>query len=253
MIETRSAELIRFSDFVIPSSFVIRHSSFFQPLLEDSHPISKQDAFDVFVAKAALDQSPRQIPALGMFLQVRHEMGVREFILKRDLLRFRPLPVNELEKIEADGHSLDSNQIADLHDVVDVTVERRFFLAGADEHGIDPDHATARADGLDLLVGYVAFDVVIFSRVRVRDDHRLRRHLHDVVEPGGADVSKIDDDADALAFLDHLAAEWRESIARRTTGSEEPAIAGSISPNMGKTKRPKTELVESAQQIEIAA
>src|SRR6266480_5611518 len=109
--------------FVIPSSFVIRASSFSQPLLEDSHPISEQDAFDLFVAKAALDQSPRQIAAVGMFLQVGNEMGVREFILKRDLVRFRPLPVNELEKIEANRNSIGSDQITDVGDVVDVAID----------------------------------------------------------------------------------------------------------------------------------
>src|SRR6266480_1664593 len=235
--------------FVIPSSFVIRASSFLEPLLEDSYPISEQDAFDLFVAKAALDQSPRQIAAVRMFLQVRNEMGVREFILKRDLLRFRPLPVNELEKIEANRDSIDSDQITDMGDVIDVTVEGGFFLVRTDEHGIDPDHSPARADRLDLLVGHIAFDVVIFSRVCVRNDYRLRRHLDNVVEPGRADVSEIDDNADALAFPDHIAAERREPVARRTAGGEKPAVTRGVTPNVGETKGAKTELVKNAQQI----
>src|SRR5438045_8344426 len=139
--------------FVIPSSFVIRASSFSQPLLEDSHPIPEEDAFDLFVAKAALDQPPRQIAAVRMFLQVRNEMGVREFILKRDLLRFRPLPVNELEKIESNRDSIGSDQIADVGDVINITVDGGFFLVRTDEDGIELNHPTPRSDRIGLHFG----------------------------------------------------------------------------------------------------
>src|SRR3954452_2907576 len=102
-------------------------------------------------------------------------MGVREFVLKRDLFRLRPLPVNKLEKIETDRDALDSDQITDMLDMVDVTIERRFFLVRADQDRVDADYAAARANRLNLFVSNVPLDVVKFSRVRVRNDHRPGR------------------------------------------------------------------------------
>ena len=42
-----------------------------------------------------------------------------EFILKRSLLRGRPLAVNEFEKVEAERDSMDPDQIAHVLDVID--------------------------------------------------------------------------------------------------------------------------------------
>src|SRR5205085_4469686 len=253
MIEKRSAEFLRSSGFVIPSSFVIRASSFSEPLLENPHPVSKKDLFDFFVAEFALDQPPRQAAAMRMLRQFRHEVGVRKLILKCDLLPLRPLPVNEFEEIEPDRDAVDPDQITNVLDVVDVTIERGFFLMRTDQHGVDADDATARSDGFDLFVGHVPLDVVIFSRVRVRNDHRLRRHLDDIVETRRADVGEVDDDAELFAFANYVAAEWRQPVTRRTAGGEEPAIARGVTPNMGEAEGTQPQLVKDAQQIGIGA
>src|SRR5437868_13829527 len=108
------------SIFGLRHSFVIRASSFSEPLLANPHPVSKKDLFDFFVAEAALDQAPRQAAAMRMLRQFRHEVGVRKLILKRDLLLLRPLPVNEFKEIEPDREPVDPNQIKNLLDVVDV-------------------------------------------------------------------------------------------------------------------------------------
>src|SRR6476619_8389597 len=139
-----------------------------------------------------------------MFPEPGNEMGMGEFVLKRDLLRFRPLSIDELEEIEPDPDAVDSDQIADMFDVVDVTIEGRFFLERADEDGVDPDHPATRADGFDLLVGDVALDVEIFSRVRVRDDDGSGRDLDNVVEPSRADVGQVDDYPESLAFANDV-------------------------------------------------
>src|SRR5438067_1565956 len=141
MIEKRSTQFIRSSGFVIPSSFVIRASSFFEPLLEDPHPVSKQDRLDFVVAEAALDEPAGQAATVGMFRQLGNEMSVGEFVLKRGLLGGRPLPVNELEKVEPDGDAADPDQITDVRDMVDVTIEGGFFLVRTDEDGVDADDA----------------------------------------------------------------------------------------------------------------
>src|SRR2546423_694302 len=237
MIEKRSAEFIRTSSFVIPSSFVIRASSFFEPLLENPHPISEQDAFDVVVVEAAFDQAPGQIAAVRMFRELGDEMGVGEFLLKRDLLLLGPLPVNELKKIEADRDALNPDQIADVPDVVDVTVEGRFVLVRTNEDGVDADDATPRADRLDLIVGNVAFDIIVLPRVGVRDDHWLRRDFDNVVETRRTDVREVDNDPELFAFANDVATEGRQSAARRPGRRKEAPIPGGVASNMGEAKR----------------
>src|ERR1700736_4314198 len=117
-----------------------------QPLLENPHPVPKKDCLDRAIGEAALDQAAGQGAAVRMFRQLGNEMRVREFILKRGLLCRRPLPVNEFEKVEADRDAIDPDQVAHVLDVIDVAIERGFFLARTDEHGIDADDAAARAD-----------------------------------------------------------------------------------------------------------
>src|SRR2546430_3734203 len=153
---------MRSSGFVILSSFDIRPSSFSQPLLENPHPVAEQDRLDGLVAKTPLDQPAGQAAAVRMFRQIGNKMRVREFLLKRDLLGGRKLPVDEFEKVEANGDAVDPNQITDMLDVVDVAIEGGFFLVRANEHGVDADDAAPRADHPDLLVRDIAFDVVKF-------------------------------------------------------------------------------------------
>ena len=90
-------------------------------------------------------------------------MGRRQFFRHPFLFLIRPLPVNELEKIESDPDTVDPDQIGDVLDVFDVTIERAFFLLGTDQDLADPDHAAAFADHFDLLIANVAFDIVKFS------------------------------------------------------------------------------------------
>ncbi len=45
-----------------------------QQLFEDSHPISKEDLFDLIVTESALDQFPREIPSVRMVRQAGNEV-----------------------------------------------------------------------------------------------------------------------------------------------------------------------------------
>ena len=56
--------------------------------------------------------------------------------------------------------------------MIDITVERGFFLLWTNEDGVDPDDPTARADHFDLLVADVALDVVIAPRIGMGNDQR---------------------------------------------------------------------------------
>ena len=83
------------------------------------------------------------------------------------LPRFRPLAINELEEIEPDTDAIDADQIRDMFDVIDITIERALFFPRANEDGINADHAAPFADHLDLLVTDVALDVVIVADIGV--------------------------------------------------------------------------------------
>ena len=54
-----------------------------------------------------------------------------------------------------------------MFNVVDVAVERRLFFTRAYQDRVHTDYAPALANHLDLAIADVAFDVVIFSRIRV--------------------------------------------------------------------------------------
>src|SRR4051812_37242116 len=136
-------------------------------------------------------------------------------------------------------------------DMIDVTIERRFFLVRADEDSVDSDNAAAGANRFDLFVGHVPLDVVEFSRVRVRNDHGFSRDGENIVEAGRTNVGEIDDDAELFAFANYVAAERREAAARRTAGSKKAAVTGGVAPSMGKTKRTQPKLVKDVQQIEV--
>src|SRR5437763_12519822 len=97
--------------------------------------------------------------------QVSNEMSNREFFRQLFFRLFRPLTINELEEIEADGDTFDTNQIYDVLDVIDITVERALFFLRAHENGIYANHSAPFTDHLNLLVTDIALDVVIPSRV----------------------------------------------------------------------------------------
>ncbi len=104
---------------------------------------------------------------------------------------------------------INPDQVNDVLEVIDVTVERGLRFRAAGEDGVDPDDAAARADHPDLLVAQVALDVVKAARVAVRDDQRLAGQRADFLEAGGVDVRQVEDDPEPLAFLHQLAPETR--------------------------------------------
>src|SRR4051794_11700135 len=108
---------IRASSFLRHSSF--GNSSFSEPFFKHPQPVSEQNAFDLVVFESAFDQPPGQGPGLRVTRKLRNEVRVRESLLKRRLLGLRPLAGNELQEIEADGDTVDPNQIPDMFDVID--------------------------------------------------------------------------------------------------------------------------------------
>src|SRR5687767_7831737 len=100
-------------------------------------------------------------------------------------------------------------------DMIDITIDRRFLLAWANQDSIDANDAAAFPHHLDLFVAHVAFDVAIPPRVGVGNDQRFRGDLEDFVEAGRADVSEIDDYPEPLAFADYIPAERGQAIAGR--------------------------------------
>src|ERR1044072_1711307 len=123
-----------------------------------------------------------------------------------------PFTINELEKIKADSHAIDSDEIGDVFDVINVTIERGFLLVRTDENRINSDYTAPFADHFDLLIAHVALYVVEFSRVRVRNDERLGREIDNFSKAGGINMSEIDDDAEILAFANKVAPERGQSF-----------------------------------------
>ena len=77
------------------------------------------------------------------------------------------MTIDELEKIEPDADPVNTDEVSDVFDVIDVTIERAFFFRWADQHGVNANDTAPFPDHFDLLIADVAFDIVIFSRVRV--------------------------------------------------------------------------------------
>lgn len=136
-------------------------------LLKNSHPVPVQDFFNVLVAETALDQSASQISRMGVVAQIGNKMRSCKFCSQLSFRWLRPLPVNELKEIEANTYPINANQVCDVLDVIDVAIKRAFLFFWAHQHGINSDHAAPFADHLNLLVSYVALDIIIFPRVRV--------------------------------------------------------------------------------------
>src|SRR6266498_496416 len=158
--------------------------------------------------------------------------------------RFRPLPINELKKVETDRDPIDADQVFYMLDVIDIAIERAFLFFGTHEYCINADHAAPFADHLDLLVSNVALDIVEFSRVRMGNDRRLGRYRQNVLKSGGTDMRKIDDHPERFALADHVAAERGQSVTRRTAWRKEPASTCGIAPGMGESDCPYAELVK---------
>ena len=104
---------------------------------------------------------------MRMVPELANEMRRCKFCGELFLPRLRPLPVDELEEIKANSDAVGSDQIRDVHDVIDVPIKGAFFCSRAHEDGIYADHSTPLADHPDLSITDVAFDVVIAADVRV--------------------------------------------------------------------------------------
>src|SRR2546430_12946206 len=100
-----------------------------------------------------------------------------------------------LAKIKTDPDAVDSDEAYHVLNVIHITIDRARFGIRANENRVYPDHTTALADDLDLIVADVALDVVKLSHVRMRNDERFARKLDNVLESLWIDVSKIDEDA----------------------------------------------------------
>src|SRR5258707_5265841 len=79
-----------------------------------------------------------------MVRQLRNEMRRCEFCGELFLPRLRPLAIDELEEIESDPNTLHADQVRDVLDVIDVTIECAFFFSRANEDGVDADDAAKR-------------------------------------------------------------------------------------------------------------
>src|SRR4030095_8135580 len=102
---------------------------------------------------------------MGVIAEIGNEMRSCKFCGELFLCRFRPLPINELKKVETDSNPFDADQVFHVLDVIDVAIERAFVFLWTDECGVNADHAAALPDHLDLLVTDIALDVVKFSGV----------------------------------------------------------------------------------------
>jgi hypothetical protein len=97
---------------------------------------------------------------MRVITQIGDKMRSCKFCGELFSCRFRPLPINELKKVETDSNPIDADQAFYMLDVIDLAIERAFLFLWADKHGIKADHAAAFADHPDFLVTDIALDVV---------------------------------------------------------------------------------------------
>ena len=86
-----------------------------------------------------------------------------------------------------------------MFNVVDVAIESRLFFTRTYQHSINANDSVLFANHFDLLIADVAFDIVVFSRVRVRNNYRFARQSNDLLESSGIDVGKIDNYTERFA------------------------------------------------------
>ena len=137
-------------------------------------------------------------------------------------------------------------------DVIDITIECRFFCARAHQHSVYSNHPAPFADHFDLLVADVALDVVITPRIRVRNDGGSSRELQNFFEARRVDVGQIDNQTKRFAFPHDFAPKRSQAVARRTAGRKDSPVAGGIAPCVGKSDSADAELVKNPEQIQIS-
>src|SRR4051812_37938394 len=80
----------------------------------------------------------------------------------------RHLREEKFAEIKTDAHAVDADESGHVFDVIDVTMERRFFRAWTNEDRVHSDDAPARADHPDLRVAHIALHIVEAPRIAVR-------------------------------------------------------------------------------------
>ena len=115
-------------------------------------------------------------------------------------------------EIESESDPIDSNEIGNVLDVVDVTIELRFFFVRANKNGVNTDHAATRADHFDLVIANVAFYIIEATGVRVRNNNRPVRQRANFFEPRRVDVGEVEQNAESITFGDEFAAERCQTI-----------------------------------------
>src|SRR5206468_7631756 len=149
--------------------------------------------------------------------------------------RFRPLAINEFKEIETDSDSVDANQIDDVFDVIDVTIESALLFRCTDQHGIHADHAASFTDHLDLFIADVSLDVVIAADVCVGHDQWLCCDRKNFVKPGRIDMRQINDYTEPLAFAHHIASKRGEAFQSRTGRGKNSAVSRRVASRMCET------------------
>ena len=148
-----------------------------------------------------------------------------EFCGELFLPRLRPLAIDELEEIESDPNTLHADQVRDVLDVIDVTIECAFFFSRANEDGVDADDAAPFTDFFDLFVADVALYIVIPAYVRVGHNGRLCCDGENLVKPGWIDVCEINHYSERLAFAHYIPTKRSEPLWGRAAGRENSAVS----------------------------
>src|SRR2546426_8792984 len=127
-------------------------------------------------------------------------------------------------------------------DVIDIPVDGCLLLTWADQHGVDSDYPAALTNHPDLFVTDIALDVVTSPRIAVGDDERPGRVRKNIFEARWINVSEINDDAECFALLQQVAPEAGQTIAGGAARRESATRAGRITPDVGESNHPQTEL-----------
>src|SRR5215469_1700882 len=149
-----------------------------------------------------------------MVPEIGNEMRGRKLLGKLLLRRLRPLAIDKLKEIKSNSDSIDANQIGDVFNVIDVTIESAFISLRTYQYGVNANYTTAFADHFDLVIADVPLDVVIMADIRVRDNWWLCRDRQDILEASRIDVSEIDNHAKDLAFSHQIPTKPAKTLLR---------------------------------------
>ena len=116
------------------------------------------------------------------------------------------MPPEKFAEIESDSDPIDSNKIGDVLDVIDVTIERRFFFVWANKDGVNTDHTATHAYHFDLVIADVPLHIIEMSGVCVRHDDGSLRQRANFLEANRIDVRQVEQNAEPITFGDEFAA-----------------------------------------------